>query len=201
MKNLKIIAEVGSVHDGSFGNALKAIEAAANCGADVVKFQTHIAEAETLKNAPNPPYFQEESRFDYFRRTGFSLEQWKRLKAKAADCGAEFLSSPFSLEAVDLLEQLDVPAYKIPSGEVTNIPLLHKSDKLPDCLAKFSSLGFPELPILILHQAPHLQGGFTSLKGFKLRRLITLIPLKLVGCKTSHSIVVNLVSVTSSLYR
>ena len=81
------------------------------------------------------------------------------------------------------------------------IPLLHKSDKLPDCLAKFPSLGFPELPILILHQAPHLQGGFTSLKGFKLRRLITLIPLKLVGCKTSHSIVVNLVSVTSSLYR
>ena len=126
MKKLKIIAEVGSVHDGSFGNALKAIEAAAGCGADVVKFQTHIAEAETLMNAPNPPYFQEESRFDYFRRTGFTLEQWKRLKAHCEKSGAEFLSSPFSLEAVDLLEVLNVSAYKIPSGEVTNLPLLHK---------------------------------------------------------------------------
>ena len=52
-----IIAEVGSVHDGSFGNALKLIELAAGCGADIVKFQTHIAEAETLKDAPMPSFY------------------------------------------------------------------------------------------------------------------------------------------------
>ena len=54
---VKIIAEVGSVHDGSFGNALKLIELAAVCGADIVKFQTHIAEVETLKDAPMPSFY------------------------------------------------------------------------------------------------------------------------------------------------
>ena len=53
-----MIAEIGSVHDGSFGNALKLIELAKKCGANMVKFQTHIASAETLKNAPMPYYFK-----------------------------------------------------------------------------------------------------------------------------------------------
>jgi N,N'-diacetyllegionaminate synthase len=121
-----IIAEIGSVHDGSFGNALKLIEAAADCGADAVKFQTHIPEAETLRNAPSPGYFSGEPRFDYFRRTGFSIDQWKQLAAHCKSCGATFLSSPFSLEAVDLLEAVGVCAYKVPSGEVTNLPLLDR---------------------------------------------------------------------------
>ena len=123
---IKLIAEIGSVHDGSFGNACKLIEAAAGCGADAVKFQTHIAEAESLPSAPSPGYFQAESRIDYFRRTGFTLDQWHDLKAKAEAAGVEFLSSPFSLEAVDLLEQIGVGSYKIPSGEVTNLPLLER---------------------------------------------------------------------------
>src|SRR5437016_11494940 len=61
-----IIAEVGSVHDGSLGNARKLVELAAEAGADVAKFQTHIASAETLRNAPSPPYFQGEARYEYF---------------------------------------------------------------------------------------------------------------------------------------
>ena len=124
-----IIAEIGSVHDGSFGNALKLIELAAKCGADCVKFQTHIAEAESLPSAPNPAYFKDESRIDYFKRTSFNLEQWKKLKAKAKECNILFISSPFSLEAVDLLEKIELDIYKIPSGEVTNIPLLEKIKK------------------------------------------------------------------------
>jgi N,N'-diacetyllegionaminate synthase len=126
MKPVKLIAEIGSVHDGSFGNAVKLIDAAAACGAHAVKFQTHIAAAETLRNAPNPPYFKGEPRFEYFTRTGFSLPQWKELAAACARAKVEFLSSPFSLEAVDLLEEVGVGSYKIPSGEVTNIPLLKK---------------------------------------------------------------------------
>ena len=126
MSFISIIAEIGSVHDGSFGNALKLIEAAAACGADAVKFQTHIAEAETLRDAPAPPYFTGEPRFEYFRRTGFSLEQWKRLAAQCTATNVTFLSSPFSLEAVDLLEEVGVAAYKVPSGEVTNSPLLER---------------------------------------------------------------------------
>jgi N,N'-diacetyllegionaminate synthase len=125
-----IIAEVGSVHDGSFGNALKLIESAAACGVDAVKFQTHIPEAETLLDAPMPPYFKGEPRFEYFTRTGFSLEQWKQLKAHCDRHAVTFLSSPFSEEAVDLLASLDMQGYKIPSGEVTNLPMLEKIARL-----------------------------------------------------------------------
>lgn len=123
---ITIIAEIGSVHDGSFGNALKLIEAAAACGADAVKFQTHIPEAETLRDAPSPRYFSAESRFDYFRRTGFTPDHWKALAAHCRTNGVRFLSSPFSHEAVELLEAVGVEAYKVPSGEVSNLPLLER---------------------------------------------------------------------------
>lgn len=121
---IQIIAEIGSVHDGSFGNALKLIEAASIAGADAVKFQTHIAEAESIASAPTPSYFSNESRIAYFKRTSFTLEQWSCLASHALDNGVTFLSSPFSLEAVELLEEIGIAAYKIPSGEVSNIPLL-----------------------------------------------------------------------------
>ncbi|SKB93699.1 N-acetylneuraminate synthase family protein [Daejeonella lutea] len=121
----KVIAEIGSVHDGSFGNACKLVESAAACGADIVKFQTHIAEAETLADAPSPAYFKGEPRLDYFKRTAFSKDQWLKIKEVCRNSNVGFLSSPFSLEAVDLLEDIGVDVYKIPSGEVSNLPLLH----------------------------------------------------------------------------
>jgi len=103
------------------------IKVAADCGINAVKFQTHIFEAESLPDAPNPPYFKDETRKQYFNRTSFSVEQWKELKHYAEEeCGVEFLSSPFSLEAVDLLEEVGVKSYKVASGEVTNLPLLIK---------------------------------------------------------------------------
>jgi len=123
---IALIAEIGSVHDGSFGNAGKLIEGAAACGATAVKFQTHIAEAETLPNAPMPAYFKGEPRMDYFRRTAFTEAQYRELASVAAAAGVQFISSPFSLEAVDLLERLDMPLYKVPSGEVSNLPLLER---------------------------------------------------------------------------
>lgn len=126
---VKIIAEIGSVHDGSFGNAGKLIESVAKTGADAVKFQTHIAEAETLASAPSPHYFKDESRMAYFRRTSFTIEQWRSLKQRAEDNGLLFLSSPFSNAAVDLLEEIGMAEYKIPSGEITNIPLLERVAK------------------------------------------------------------------------
>jgi N,N'-diacetyllegionaminate synthase len=119
-----VIAEVGSVHDGSFGNAKNLIEVAAQCRADAVKFQTHIADAETLRDAPMPPYFKGEPRYEYFERTGFTRSQWTALKAHADHQKIEFLSSPFSVEAVALLEKTGVDRYKIGSGEITNLPLL-----------------------------------------------------------------------------
>ena len=123
-ERLSVIAEIGSVHDGSFGNACKLIEAAAASGADVVKFQTHIAAAETLPNAPMPPYFKGEPRFQYFERTGFTRSQWEEIRHVCVGNAVQFLSSPFSMEAVELLEAVGVDVYKIPSGEVTNLPML-----------------------------------------------------------------------------
>jgi N,N'-diacetyllegionaminate synthase len=123
-KSVFIIAEVGSVHDGSFGNAQRLIDVAVACGADAVKFQTHLPAAETLKDAPMPSYFKGEPRFEYFARTGFTLEQWKKLAQHAANAGIEFMSSPFSAEAVAMLEDIGISRYKIPSGEVSNLPML-----------------------------------------------------------------------------
>lgn len=127
MKKVRIIAEIGNTHEGSLGLAKCFLKAAAECGVDAVKLQTHIFEAESLPNAPNPPYFKDESRQEYFERTSFDLGQYRILKKYCEEeLGVEFLSSPFSLEAVDLLQELGVKTYKIPSGEVNNIPLLEK---------------------------------------------------------------------------
>ncbi len=124
LSSCSVIAEVGSVHDGSLGNAKNLIDTAKQCGASAVKFQTHLAAAETLREAPTPPYFRGESRFEYFDRTAFSKDQWRLLKTHCDQHNMEFLSSPFSIEAVELLEDIGITRYKIPSGEVTNIPLL-----------------------------------------------------------------------------
>ncbi len=130
MKKTYIIAEIGNTHEGSLGLAKQFIKAAADCGVDAVKFQTHIFEAESLPNAPNPAYFKDETRKEYFERTAFNLEQYKNLKEFAEnECSVDFFSSPFSIEAVDFLLQVGVSVFKIPSGEVSNIPLLEHINK------------------------------------------------------------------------
>ena len=130
MKHVSIIAEVGSVHDGSFGNAIKLADLAQKLGADAVKYQTHLSEHETRSDAPSPGYFSAESRYDYFIRTGFSLDQWKQIKLHCDDIGIEFISSPFSEKAVEWLDEIGVSRFKIPSGEVTNIPMLEAINSL-----------------------------------------------------------------------
>ena len=130
MKKTYIIAEIGNSHEGSLGLAKQFIQTAAESGVDAVKMQTHVFDAESLPDAPNPPYFKNESRREYFERTAFSINQWKELKRFAEkDIKIDFFSSPFSLEAVDLLESIGVKSYKIASGEVSNIPLLEKIAK------------------------------------------------------------------------
>ena len=118
-----VIAEIGNNHDGSVRQAERLIEAAADAGADAVKFQTHIAEAEMLPSTPTPPHF-DEPRWEFTRRMELSKDDHVRLKAVAEERGLVFFSSPFSVEAVELLEEVDVRAYKVASGELTNPPLL-----------------------------------------------------------------------------
>jgi len=119
-----IIAEIGNTHEGSLGLAKQFIKAAAATGVNCVKFQTHIYEAESLDDAPNPPYFKDETRKEYFERTAFTLDEHKKIKDYTNSLGCDFISSPFSIEAVELLEAIDIPFYKVASGEVSNIPLL-----------------------------------------------------------------------------
>jgi N,N'-diacetyllegionaminate synthase len=119
-----VIAEAGMNHDGSLGNAIRMAEVAAESGADAVKYQLHDAEAETTREAPAPPYFQHESRWEYFERTAFTDEQWRALKAACERAGIEFLCSAFSVDALERLDRLGVARHKIPSGEVTNLDLI-----------------------------------------------------------------------------
>lgn len=121
-----VIGEVAQAHDGSLGLAHAFIDAIASAGADAVKFQTHIAQAESTLAEPWRVEFsrQDESRYAYWRRMEFTEEQWRELRRHADDRGLLFLSSPFSLEAVELLERVGVAAWKVASGEVGNAALL-----------------------------------------------------------------------------
>ncbi len=123
-----LIAEIGQAHDGSLGMAHAYINAAAEAGVDAVKFQTHIAEAESSEFEPFRVKFSYEdaTRYDYWKRMEFTPEQWLGLKKHCEEKQLEFISSPFSCAAVDLLENLGVQRYKIGSGEVSNFLMLEK---------------------------------------------------------------------------
>ena len=120
-----IIAEVAQAHDGSLGTAHAYIDAAARAGADAVKFQTHIAAAESSPAEPWRVKFslQDATRYDYWRRMEFTEEQWAGLRMHADETGLIFLSSPFSVEAAEMLLRVGMRAWKIASGEVNNVPL------------------------------------------------------------------------------
>jgi N-acetylneuraminate synthase len=104
------------------------IDAIADAGADAVKFQTHIAAAESTPQEPWRIKFsqQDATRYDYWQRMEFAEAQWLGLKDHADERGLIFLSSPFSVEAVDLLSRIGVAAWKVPSGETANTPMLDK---------------------------------------------------------------------------
>ena len=123
-----IIGEVGLAHDGSLGYAHAFIDEVAAAGADAVKFQTHIASAESTPAEPFRVRFsrQDESRFDYWKRVEFTESQWRGLAEHATASGLLFVSSPFSTEAVELLSAVGMPLWKVASGEVGNTPLLDR---------------------------------------------------------------------------
>jgi N,N'-diacetyllegionaminate synthase len=134
-----IIGEVAQAHDGSLGAAHAFIDAISKSGADAVKFQTHIAAAESTQAEPWRVKFspQDASRYDYWKRMEFTEEQWTGLKQHAKECGLLFLSSPFSLEAVELLLRVGVAAWKVASGELSNASMLERmiTSRLPIILS------------------------------------------------------------------
>jgi N-acetylneuraminate synthase len=129
MKNKPyLIAEIAQAHDGSLGVLYSYIDAVAKTGVQAIKFQMHIAEAESSLYEPFRVHFSKEdvTRFDYWKRMEFTLEQWKGIKAHCDAVGLDFICSPFSNLAVDWLEEIGVKIYKVGSGEVNNFLLLEK---------------------------------------------------------------------------
>ncbi len=123
---VEIIAEIAQAHEGSLGIAHSYIDALANIGVDTIKFQMHIAEAESSEYEQFRVNFsyEDKTRFDYWQRMEFKLEQWAGLKQHCTEKGLNFLCSPFSIKAIENLEKLNVNRYKIASGEISNLLLL-----------------------------------------------------------------------------
>lgn len=124
-----VIAEAGVNHDGDIVQALRLVEAAKAAGADAVKFQTFQATSLATPSATKAAYQKErsgseESQLDMLRRLELSRDDHLRLIERCRELDILFLSSPFEEASADFLDELGVPAFKIPSGEIVNLPFL-----------------------------------------------------------------------------
>jgi N-acetylneuraminate synthase len=166
-----IVAEVAQSHDGSLGMAHAFIDAIANAGADVVKFQTHIAAAESTPGEPWRIRFsrQDAARYDYWKRMEFTEQQWHGLKRHADERGLLFLSSPFSRESVELLTRVGVAAWKIASGEVNNALM-------------FDRLAATGLPLLISTGMSPMSEIDRAVERVRSRKL----PLAVLQCTSAY---------------
>ena len=123
-KPVFIIAEVGINHNGSYQIAKKLVDVAKQAGADCVKFQTHITEKEMIKTNITPGKISKKTLWSIIKNCELTEKDEFKISQYCKDKKIIFLSTPFSIEAVDRLEKIRIPAYKIGSGELTNIPFL-----------------------------------------------------------------------------
>lgn len=135
MNKTFIIAEAGVNHNGSIDLACMLIDEAKTAGADAVKFQSFKAENLVSKRAEKAEYQKQttgsnESQYEMIKKLELSLEDHKRLIEYCNKIGIQFLSSPFDLDSIDLLNKLGLEIFKIPSGEIINLPYLRKIGKL-----------------------------------------------------------------------
>lgn len=119
-----VIAEVGINHEGQLDKALQLVDAAADAGAEVVKFQCHITDKEMVPTDMKPGKISEERLWDIIKRCELTEDEERQVQRHCAKRGVMYLSTPFSREAADRLLAMDVPAFKIGSGECNNYPLL-----------------------------------------------------------------------------
>ncbi len=131
MNRTFVIGEVGVNHNGSLERAIRMVDAAAAAGADAVKFQTFTAEKIITVAAPKAGYQKEntdadESQHEMIRKLELSEEAHSRLFKYCQEKEIQFLSSPFDIDSIDLLIRLELKIFKIPSGEITNLPYLRK---------------------------------------------------------------------------
>lgn len=126
-----IIAEIGVNHNGSIETAKKMIDVAEDCGVDVVKFQTGSAEKLISRFAPKAKYQEvttekNETQLEMVKKISLPMEAFAELKEYCDGKKIKFLSTPFDLDSIDFLNKIGVDFWKIPSGEVTNLPYLIK---------------------------------------------------------------------------
>ena len=132
MKNkVLIIAEAGVNHNGDFDIAKKLVDAAKDAGADIVKFQTLNPKLLVSKNAKKAAYQisntgKNDSQLEMLKKLSLSNSDFIKLNEYCVNKGIIFLSTPFDFDSIDFLNELDIPFWKIPSGEITNYPYLVK---------------------------------------------------------------------------
>lgn len=127
--SITIIAEAGVNHNGDLALAKQMARVAKGAGADMVKYQTAVPELVVSRFAPKAEYQKQttestESQLEMVRRIHFGFDAHRELKAYCDEIGIQYLSTPFDLESLAFLKTLDLPLYKIPSGEITNLPYL-----------------------------------------------------------------------------
>ena len=123
-----VIAEAGVNHNGDFDLACRLVDAAKKAGADCIKFQTFVSEKLVSRNAQKAEYQKDTtgdgSQVDMLKKLELSFDDFRRLKTYCESVGITFLSTPFDFESIEFLNSLDMPFWKIPSGEITNYPYL-----------------------------------------------------------------------------
>jgi N,N'-diacetyllegionaminate synthase len=161
MPHVFVIAEAGVNHDGSLDRALQLVDAAKASGADAVKFQTFRADQLATRSAHKAPYQKRttsnsESQFEMLQRLQLDAAAHRCLIDHCRNIGIQFLSSPFDTQSADLLATMNVPLYKVPSGEITNLPFLqHLARKSRPLILStgMSTLGEVEEAVQVLQAA------------------------------------------------
>ncbi len=134
MKHTTVIAEIGVNHNGSLDMAIRMVDEARKCGADYVKFQTFIPEKLISKRAQKADYQKrttdaEESQLEMIKKVTLPLEAFAVIKQHCDKTGISFMSTPFDDNSIDFLNDIGISTWKVPSGEVTNLPYLIKIAK------------------------------------------------------------------------
>lgn len=192
MKRVLIIAEAGVNHNGSLQRAKEMIVAAKEAGADFIKFQTSIPEKTISRFAQKANYQKvntgtTESQLEMLRKLVLPVEDFKILRDYCNEVGIRFMSTPFCIDAVDILAALDVEYMKVPSGEITNLPYLRKIARtgipvimssgmcklgeVEDALAVLTENGLSKDQIILLHCNTEYP---TPMQDVNLRSMLTL---------------------------
>lgn len=154
--NCFIIAEAGVNHNGDADTALKLVDVAAECGADAVKFQTFVAERLVRPGADKAEYQRETTgsgdQFSMLKALELSPDMYRHLFVRCEERGIEFMSTPFDEEAALFLKELGMKRFKIPSGEITNLPFLAALARLDMPLILSTGMAdLAEIQIAIAH--------------------------------------------------